>query len=196
VIRGPLTNKVVADAQRIGERLPTRRARACACPVRRIIDSCLAAEAPAGSVARLPRCATISGYAARDGCRSILAPSASGRPKHANASVRHERGRARRIRQIAAVAVTPTAATAVITTAPPVISLHKIYGTYVAAEAASWTDGPDYPHTEPMEVVQPDAFIPAAGTASTSTSYRLQPSGGVNPHPDGWERYHWLMHDD
>lgn len=100
-----------------------------------------------------------------------------------------EHGRARRIRQIAAVAVTPTAATAVITTAPPAISLHKIYGTYVAAEAASWPDGPDYPHTELAEVVQPDAFIPAVGTASTSTSYRLQPSVGVNPHPDGWERY-------
>jgi len=106
-----------------------------------------------------------------------------------------ERGRARRIRQIAAVAVTPTAAAAVITIAPPAISLHRFYGTYVAAEAASWPDGPDFPHTELLEVGQPDAFIPAVGTASVFTSYGLQPSGGVNPRPDSWERYHWLMHD-
>jgi len=108
-----------------------------------------------------------------------------------------ERRRTRRNRKFAAVAGTPTVAAAIITFAPPVhISLHEIYGPYVVAEATSWPDKPDYPHTELLEVAQPDPFIPAVGTASPFASYGPYPSGGVTSHPDGWERYRWLMHDD
>jgi hypothetical protein len=90
-----------------------------------------------------------------------------------------ERRRARGIREVATAAVIPTAAAALITLAPPVpIPLHGIYRPYFAAEAASWPDRPDYPHTELLEVVQPDPFIPAAATASAFTSYRPYPSGG------------------
>lgn len=108
-----------------------------------------------------------------------------------------ERRRTRRNRRFAAVAGPPTAAAAIIIFVPPVhLSHHEIYRPYVAAEATSWPDKPDYPHTELLEVAQPDPFIPAVGTASPFASYRAYPSGGVTSHPGGWERYRWLMHDD
>ena len=82
-----------------------------------------------------------------------------------------ERKRGRRIREVAAIVLSPTAAAAVITFAPPVhIALHEIDGPYVSAEAIFWPDRPDYPHTELLEVAQPDSFIAAVGTASAFTS--------------------------
>lgn len=108
-----------------------------------------------------------------------------------------ERRRFARTRVLAGGAAAPPAAAAVMFLAPPVqISLHKVHEPYIAAQALSWPDRPDYPHTELLEVQEPDPFIPAAATATASSGRGLYPSGGVNSHLDGWERYRWLMHDD
>ena len=51
-------------------------------------------------------------------------------------------------------------------------------------------------HTELLEVMQPDPFIPAAGTATPFTGLGTYPSGGVTSRPGDWERYQWPMHDN
>ena len=110
-----------------------------------------------------------------------------------------ERKKLQRIKEVAGVAVTPVAAAAVFTFVPTEhIPLEKLYKTHVATEA-TWRpelDKPDDPHTELLDVMLPDPFIPAAGTASATPSYGPSPSGGVNPHWDGWERYHWNFYGD
>lgn len=81
-----------------------------------------------------------------------------------------ERRRFARIRILAGSAAAPPAAAAVMFLAPPVqISLHKVHEPYIAAQALSWPDRPDYPHTELLEVREPDPFIPAAATATASS---------------------------
>lgn len=167
------------------------------CPVRRIMRSWPAASLPAGGAARLRRCAGTSGCAAKAGCQSIPGPSADGQLQSANSNAKLTAAGlpvpafllgARRLRL-------PLRQLCFL--APPVqISLHKVHEPYIAAQALSWPDRPDYPHTELLEVQEPDPFIPAAATATASSGRGLYPSGGVNSHLDGWERYRWLMHDD
>jgi hypothetical protein len=105
-----------------------------------------------------------------------------------------ERREERRNCRVAAVTVTSTAAAAFIAViSPEHILPHEIYRPYIAAEATSWPDRPDYPHTDLLEIPEPDSFIPAMGTASSFASYRPYPRGVT--HPGSWKRYRWLMHD-
>lgn len=115
--------------------------------------------------------------------------------ERAREAVRREE---RRNRRVAAIAVPPAAAAAFIFVPPSGhISPPEFHQLAIVPAAAPWLadlERPDYPHTDLLEIPEPDPFIPALGTASPFANYGPYPRGVT--HPGDWQRNRWLMHYD
>src|SRR5258708_2448358 len=104
---------------------------------------------------------------------------------------RRDQRRARRSRKVAAIAVAPVAAAAVITVLQSAhIPRPQLYRPFYAAQAGlASSDKSDSPHTDLMEVMLADPFIPVVGTASPFTHNGPYPAGGFNSWElNGWEQ--------